>query len=188
MARIQVTNPRYTYNFDKIPGTDTLRVSNAYYFNNNQTHGSLPDTLFTHQPGVIEGAFAHPSMRWAIPTMIARAHKVKGPLMPSGSLSKHSSPLAQKGIRMGMLQPNSLENEEADVTNDIDWQDAIETSVIPSRTVRTYYEDNPALRRLTHTDLLEAKQHLRKFVRRQKPHIDIVNDDQFEHLKLPGME
>lgn len=79
-----------------------------------------PDTLFETKPEYLEvtDAFVDPTLRHALPTMtgIAMNDYPGVPLMPSDSLSVHSSKVARHAIKNGWMIPNPF-NPLTETTN-----------------------------------------------------------------------
>lgn len=80
--------------------------------------------LFTETPSKIAAAFADPSMKMAVPTLLGMAlnegRRIGTGVMADSSLSKHSSPIAKRGLKAGVLVPNP-QNPRGRMTNDIDF-------------------------------------------------------------------
>lgn len=76
--------------------------------------------LFDIEPTVIHEAFSDSTMRGVTPTVLGialnEAHKVGLGTVPSDSLSRHSSKLVKKALKLGLIQPNRY-NPTGEQTN-----------------------------------------------------------------------
>lgn len=131
-----------------------------------------PDTLFTHIPGTILSAYAHPNMRHTMPTLLAMAHMEHRMLQPSEILSKHSSRLAKWGQERGLVVPNP-ENPYADTTAASNWSNIVyeppelrkEHGLLDtSRGVVTGRSFHPIEDRVPSIEVAAARHHLRSII------------------------
>lgn len=180
-AEITVINNRYTPNFHG------NQISSEYRYNIMKTHPEVhdvfsyaednpPTTLFSHEPAIINDAFADPSMRHTVPTLLAMAHKEHRTLQPASSLSVHSSRLAKKALAMGLITPNPS-NSEAEVNNGLDFQEITEPS-----DNNEYYEEVPQ------HEVSGANAYLRGLLRTNKGRRKKSMGPQFHQEALPGVD
>lgn len=145
-------------------------------------YGEEPDTLWTHYPAKISGAFSHTSMRHTIPVMIAMAKMQYPDLVASSDLSKHSSRLAQRGIERGLIRGHET-NPDARVTNNIEFDD-FGNRVAEDMLRSGYYEPH----KMQDYEVTEARGYLRDMLRPRKAHTNVMGGPQFEHPQLPEVE
>lgn len=152
-----------------------------------QTPAGSPDTLFAHFPArhVITDAFSDPSMTHTIPMLGAMAHMKasetdKSPVLTvSGSLSRHSAPLAQNAIQKGLPVQTHPFNTQAQQNNMSDFQPlGIGTHLYESKMENS----NP----LNEQQVGEVRAHLRSMLRPARNKTTPVNTPKFRQPTLPG--
>lgn len=93
--------------------------------------------MFYTEPAEVTGLFADPSMRHTVGTLGGLALNQFGKtLHASGSLSKHSSRLVQRGVEAGVIKTHPT-NPFGDVTNAIDHKEVFEAHALGSPTGNT---------------------------------------------------
>ena len=155
----------------------------SFYRTVGTTRETAPETLFTHIPATVSDAFTHSKMRHHIPLLLAMAHRDNPVLQPSDDLSIHSSPLAKRGIALGVVQPNVV-NPNADVKNSITFDDQMYTmsgDTLKGNIKHVYTE-------VPEEEVAASKKHLRDILRPpQKERKTVLKSPQFDQ-QLPGME
>ena len=141
-----------------------------------------PETLFTHEPAVVESAFSDPTMQIHMPTLLAMAHKAHGILQVSEDLSRHSARLAKHGVRIGAAIASPFNTDMKD-TNGIEFSERRAPVSDMNAMYPTKISDN---------DVSMAKSHLRTMLGRDKPRKQHMGPQFYqpeaEQLQLPGME
>lgn len=138
--------------------------------------------FFTHEPATTEvrGAFAHTSMKAAIPIIGAYFHQKYGPLTASEDLSEHSSRMAEHAEKLGLPVKRSEANTSLGVTNSYDFNNSeMVASRVPFATSSTQQIPDETMR--------SAKQHYKELrgIGRNTPK---PLSTQFSQPQLPGME
>lgn len=175
---------------ESFPNFDEHGISQSYYRHIGITHPHLyrvgdyveenpPTTLFTHTPAEIHGAFSDPRMQYAVPTLLAMAHKEHRNLQPSASLSPHSSRLARKALAMGLITPHP-HNPSADVINDIGFMEQYSTA--------GSIEHDDFYREIPSHEVIQAKDYLRGLLRKNKGRRKQSMGPQFQQETLPGVD
>ena len=138
--------------------------------------------MFTPEPGSAEvrGAFAHTSMKAAIPVMGAYFHQKYGELTASEDLSEHSSRMTEHAEKLGLPVKRNEDNPGLDVTNSytFDNRDMV-ASATPFSTSST--------KRIPDETMRSAKQHY-KALRGIGKSTPKPLSNQFSQPQLPGME
>jgi hypothetical protein len=118
------------------------------------------DTLFSSEPSEITSAFADPSMRAAVPTVMGlalnEARKIGTGLTYSSSLSRHSSNISQRALKAGLVQVNPS-HPTAGRSNDI--------SFTPQRINVSDIGENSGYEMATKEQLGAARQIIRTMLR-----------------------
>jgi hypothetical protein len=157
------------------------RYGVAYAKSVNEIHKATTQ-MFTPEPGSAEvrGAFAHTSMKAAIPVMGAYFHQKYGELTASEDLSEHSSRMTEHAEKLGLPVKRSEDNPGLDVTNSytFDNRDMV-ASATPFSTSST--------KRIPDETMRSAKQHY-KALRGIGKNTPKPLSPQFSQPQLPGME
>lgn len=138
-----------------------------------------PETLFTEHLPTVTHAFTHTSLRHTVPTLLALAQKEHGKMVASNDLSPHSSRIAKKAMNRGLAEGHE-NNPFGDVSNSIGFDDRL--NIVHASDLKHGLEKVPE------NDIRAAKGALRRILRPQKEYTDHMESQQFDHLKLPGME
>lgn len=138
-------------------------------------HENIQGRLVEYHRGQVTGAFADPTMRAHMPTLLGLAgqlsHRMTGGLetpMPDSSLSKHSSPMVQKLRDKGLDLPINPKNPKSKVTNDIGMNPQYEPA-----------EDRAWETPLSDTQVNAGKQMIRGILRPHRETPDVVKGPQF---------
>lgn len=137
--------------------------------------------LFFHTPARITGAFADPSMRAHIPTLLGIVLNREGSnTIPGSSLSVHSSRIVKKAVEREAIQPNP---------RNIDSERGNSLTLIP-RTTPLYTNSSGGLIDSTHidpADLMLGKQKVREILGRSQ-HLSPQFGPVGKQLQIPGLE
>lgn len=191
----------YTAWGDQVPPDDWTREDSRYIARGSVQHMSpylhssekgqewnaqrvkegLHPKLFFENPSVIESLNADPKMTHTVPTILGlMVNDNKGNLTHDYSLSKYSSPLAQKGIELGVISPNP-ENPEAEQRNRVRMRELVD-----------YQEDDGDETTISDDRVRDARSTVRGILRPKKaapeaPAVPQHLSTQF-HPQLPGLE
>ncbi len=138
--------------------------------------------LFTPEPATTEirSAFAHTSMKAAIPVMGAYFHQKYGELTASDDLSPHSVGMTEHAEKLGLPVKRHEDNQDLDITNSYDFDNSsMVSSATPFSTSST--------KRIPDETMRSAKQHY-KALRGIGKSTPKPLSNQFTQLQLPGME
>lgn len=149
-----------------------------------------PKTLFSETPPMVHGAYAHSSIRHAMPTLLAHAYNKHGRLQADYSLSAHSAPLVQRGIAAGLAESHPY-NPTAEASNKIDFTDwrYLTNPDAVKNDLR-----NKTFREIPKEDIYRAQQVVRRMLRPQKRNTKAMGGPQFyqaeaeQPQQLPAME
>lgn len=131
---------------------------------------SIQGELFHNKPAKIRYLEADPSMRITAMNLVAKAMLDHPDAVADSDLSKHSSRLVKKGMKLGAITPNP-ENATAQVTNDMQ--------------LDHYYNYKfPGMSDIPDIEMKQAKAHLRSIIRPPRP--KPLNSTQFQQLTLFG--
>lgn len=138
--------------------------------------------FFTPEPASTEvrGAFAHTSMKAAIPVMGAYFHQKYGELTASEDLSEHSSRMTEHAEKLGLPVKRNEDNSDLRVTNSYDFDNReMVASATPFATSSTKQIPDETIR--------SAKQHYKELrgIGKSTPK---PLSPQFSQPQLPGME
>lgn len=159
------------------------RMHGIEYAKNIRTLRQGTSELFTTEPSSLNvySAFSHTSMRHTVPIMVSHLHqKYNAPIVADDNLSMHSSKMVRNAKEKGLPVVGHQLNRKANVTNDISFNDAENTSPDPEWSL-TGYEQIPE------HEIKAAKHHFRELrsVGRATPK---PLSPQFDQPRLPGME
>lgn len=138
--------------------------------------------FFTPEPATTEirGAFAHTSMKAAIPVMGAYFHQKYGELTASDDLSPHSVGMTEHAEKLGLPVKRHEDNPDLDITNSYDFDNrSMVSSATPFSTSSTKQIPDETMR--------SAKQHY-KALRGIGKSTPKPLGQQFSQPQLPGME
>lgn len=127
-VRVSLTPGREVPNFGNElefdPDTGSFTPSSKQSDSGESRTGTPSTELFQQIPAEITAASSNRETRHLVPKTLAMAYnygkKQYGQVTYGNSLSKHSSPLAQRGVKSGFLTPNA-DNEGAEVSNSLDF-------------------------------------------------------------------
>lgn len=163
-------------------------VPTEYVVNPDNTTRS--GQLFDEHPGKVHvtGAFFDDRIRHAFPTMAAliKNDYPGKTIVASSDLSKHSSSIAKKFAKMGVIEP-SENNPDFVQTNTHDFENL--SSYDPDFVEDLY---GSSAKKVNERDILGAKDTLRGILKSnrniKRPRSSEKLSPQFEQLKLPGID
>jgi hypothetical protein len=101
---------RQDWNYDQKKMVGSYGVSYDYWNRTEDAYGKQPTELFTHVPPQIRGAYADPSIRHVMPTLVGIAMNRMGASrevpMADSTLSRYSAALSRNAAKRGLATPN----------------------------------------------------------------------------------